>query len=87
MSRRAARAAAKTAMAENARGIEMQALADEFELRLGMLEWALGVVRTWRGTPENRDAGLAEALSNGSHLDSAAAQRFIPRARQLLERG
>jgi hypothetical protein len=72
-------------MADDTRGTEMRALADEFGLRLGMLEWALGVVRTWTGSPEDRDAGLAEALSNGAQIDGAAAVRFIPRARLLTD--
>ena len=55
-------------------------LGADFGLDSGMLYWALSVVRTMQAD----DARIAQWLSKGSHLDRAAAEAFILRARHLL---
>jgi hypothetical protein len=49
-----------------------------------MLEWAIGMVRTWTGRPDDPNAGLADAVSNGALIERAGDERFVPRARRLL---
>jgi hypothetical protein len=58
-----------------------RALASDFALDLGMLEWAQGVIRTW-DQPGN-DAGLAAKLSQVTGWDSTRAAEFVRRARAL----
>lgn len=71
-------------MSDEARRVEMQALADEFNLKLGMLEWALGMVRSMKVEPDDR---IAERLSDGAQttgFEPAVAERFVARARKLI---
>ena len=53
----------------------------DFGFDPAMLGWALGVVEH----VQENDARLTAWLSTSSHLDLPAVERFIRRARRLLE--